>query len=230
MTSVITSLSTTPLSLKRNDDTRVHIEHLYRIDNLLSEIEENYDSDSRRKLAKICLELYNLRIGEIIKINDCHQCMYSNDATLLYQLCGIEIDNNSNNNDNIIVFKKTSISPTPSISHLLKDHTNKKLDSNDLNKKMVTENKIKSLFKIAGDSTTIDKNTNTDKNTNKSTDTNTDNNNEIDNDDNDDAATRKLVLAAWNENNRDDKRLLSTSSHKLWIKYCTRYINNYHLH
>ena len=214
----ITSLSTTPLSplsplsLKRTDDSRIHIEHLYLVDNLLSQIEENFDSDSRRKLAKICLELCNLRIGETIKINDCHQCMYSSDVKLLYELCGIVIDNNNNSDDNYIVFKKTNISPTPSISYLLKDHTNKRLDSNDLNRKIVSENKIKTLFKIA--STTIEKD-------NK--DINSNNNNEKKDDDNiDNATTRNLVLAAWNENNRDDKRQLSTSSHKLWMKYCTR--------
>ena len=199
--------TTTP----RTDENRKHIEDLYRIDFLLSEIEDNYDSDSRRKLAKICLELYNLKLGETLNINNCHECMYSNNVTTLYELCGLEINKIINNNDSILTFKKKSISTTPSISYLLKDHTNKKLDSDDLKKKVVTENKIKSLFKVAGESTNIgnDKNNNT--------------NEKNDNDDNDDKTTRSLVLAAWNENQKEDKRLLSTSSHKIWMKYCTRY-------
>ena len=218
------AISTTPsLSLKRIDESRKHIEDLYRIDFLLSEIEDNYDSDSRRKLAKICLELYNLKLGEKLSINNCHECMYSTNVTTLYELCGLEIDNSINNNDNILSFKKKNISTTPSIIYILKDHTNKKLDSDDLKKKIVTENKIKSLFKVAGESTNIgnDKNNNNNENNDRKSINNDDDNND------DDKTTRSLVLAAWNENQKDDKRLLSTSSHKIWMKYCTRYISIY---
>ena len=65
---------------KKDDENKINIEHLYRIDMLFSKIESDYDSDVRRKLAKICLELYNLKIGDNIIINDCHKCMYNDDV------------------------------------------------------------------------------------------------------------------------------------------------------
>ena len=59
---------------------------------------------------------------------------------------------------------------------------------------------IKSLFKVAGESTNIgnDKNNNNNENNDRKSINNYDDNND------DDKTTRSLVLAAWNENQKDE--------------------------